>query len=114
DAAANESSRRRGLAWCGLSPGPSPVTRTLLPMPRSLWNGTIAFGMVRVPVKLYSATEAKAIRFRERHVTDAAPVEHRRVCAKEDKEVPYAEIVKGFEVSPGSYVVLTKEEIAAA
>jgi DNA end-binding protein Ku len=83
-------------------------------MPRSLWNGTIAFGMVRVPVKLYSATEAKAIRFRERHVTDAAAIEHRRVCAKEDKEVAYAEIAKGFEVSPGSYVVLTKEEIAAA
>ncbi len=83
-------------------------------MPRSLWNGTIAFGMVRVPVKLYSATEAKAISFRERHVTDAAAIEHRRVCAKEDREVPYAEIVKGFEVSPGSYVVLTKEEIAAA
>ena len=83
-------------------------------MPRSIWNGTIAFGMVRVPVKLYSATEAKAIRFRERHVTDAAAIEHRRVCAKEDREVPYEEIVKGFEVSPGSFVVLTKEEIAAA
>jgi DNA end-binding protein Ku len=83
-------------------------------MPRSLWNGTIAFGMVRVPVKLYSATESKAVRFRERHSTDGAAIEHRRVCMQEGKEVPYGETVKGFEVSSGSYVTLSKEEIAAA
>jgi DNA end-binding protein Ku len=83
-------------------------------MPRSLWNGTIAFGMVRVPVKLYSATESKAVRFRERHCTDGAAIEHRRVCVKESKEIPYAETVKGFEVSSGSYVTLSKEEIATA
>ena len=83
-------------------------------MPRSLWNGTIAVGMVRVPIKLYSATESKAIRFRERHSADGAAIEHRRVCAKEDEEVPYSETVKGFEVSSGSYVTLSKEEIAAA
>ena len=83
-------------------------------MPRSLWNGTIAFGMVRVPVKLYSATESKAVRFRERHATDGAAIEHRRVCVQEGKEVPYGETVKGFEVSSGSYVTLSKEEIATA
>ena len=83
-------------------------------MPRSLWNGTIAFGMVRVPVKLYSATESKAVRFRERHATDGSAIEHRRVCVQEGKEVPYGETVKGFEVSSGSYVTLSKEEIAAA
>ncbi len=83
-------------------------------MPRSLWNGTIAFGMVRVPVKLYSATESKAVRFRERHATDGAAIEHRRVCVQEGKEVPYGETVKGFEVSSGSYVTLSKDEIAAA
>lgn len=83
-------------------------------MPRSLWNGTIAFGMVRVPVKLYSATESKAVRFRERHSTDGAAIEHRRVCVKEEREVPYGETVKGFEVSSGSYVTLSKDEIAAA
>src|SRR5665213_377891 len=83
-------------------------------MPRSLWNGTIAFGMVRVPVKLYSATESKAVRFRERHATDGAAIEHRRVCVQEGREVPYGETVKGFEVSSGSYVTLSKEEIAAA
>lgn len=83
-------------------------------MPRSLWNGTIAFGMVRVPVKLYSATESKAVRFRERHSTDGAVIEHRRVCVREGKEIPYGETVKGFEVSSGSYVTLSKEEIATA
>jgi DNA end-binding protein Ku len=88
--------------------------RRLLNMPRSLWNGTIAFGMVRVPVKLYSATESKAVRFRERHAPDGAAIEHRRVCVQEGKEVPYGETVKGFEVSSGSYVTLSKEEIAAA
>ena len=83
-------------------------------MPRSLWNGTIAFGMVRVPVKLYSATESKAVRFRERHRTDGAAIEHRRICVQEGKEIPYGETVKGFEVSSGSYVTLSKEEIATA
>ncbi|MGH2903046.1 MAG: Ku protein [Solirubrobacteraceae bacterium] len=83
-------------------------------MPRSLWNGTIAFGMVRVPVKLYSATESKAVRFRERHASDGAAIEHRRMCVEEGKEVPYGETVKGFEVGSGSYVTLSKEEIATA
>jgi DNA end-binding protein Ku len=83
-------------------------------MPRSLWNGTIAFGLVRVPVKLHSATESKKIAFRERHSTDGAAIEHRRVCVKEGKEVPYGEIVKGYEVASGKYVVLSKEEIAVA
>jgi DNA end-binding protein Ku len=83
-------------------------------MPRSLWNGTIAFGMVRVPVKLYSATESKAVRFRERHSVDGAAIEHRRVCVQEGKEIPYGETVKGFEVSSDSYVTLSKEEIATA
>jgi DNA end-binding protein Ku len=83
-------------------------------MPRSLWNGTVAFGLVRVPVKLYSATESKRIPLRERHVSDGAAIAHRRLCVKEGREVPYDEIVKGYEVSAGSYVVLTKEEIAAA
>ena len=83
-------------------------------MPRSPWNGTIAFGLVRVPVKLYSATESKAVRFRERHATDGAAIEHRRMCVEEGREVPFGETVKGFEVSSGSYVTLSREEIATA
>jgi DNA end-binding protein Ku len=83
-------------------------------MPRSLWNGTIAFGLVRVPVKLHSATDSKRISFKERHASDGAAIEHRRVCVRERREVPYDEIVKGFEVSSGSFVVLSKEELALA
>jgi DNA end-binding protein Ku len=67
-----------------------------------------------VPVKLYTATEAKTVRFNEVHLADGARIEHRRFCGKEDREVPYEEVVKGFEVQPDEYVVLDKDEIAAA
>ena len=83
-------------------------------MPRSIWNGTITFGMVNVPVKLYSATESKSIHFHEVHVRDGARIEHRRVCSKEDKEVPYKQVVKGYEVGSGKYVVLEGDEVKAA
>ena len=83
-------------------------------MPKSIWNGTITFGMVNVPVKLYSATESKTVHFQEVHVRDGAKVEHRRICPKEDTEVAYKDIVKGYEVSAGRYVVLEKDEIKAA
>ncbi len=80
---------------------------------RSLWNGTIRFGLVNIPIKVYGAASSKQIRFRELHETDAAPLEHKRVCSKEDKEIPFDEVVRGYETSPGRYVVLTKEEIQA-
>src|SRR5919204_127664 len=83
-------------------------------MPKSIWNGTITFGQVNVPIKLYSATESKTVHFHELHEKDQARIEHRRFCSKEDKEVPYEEVVKGYEVGNGKYVVLEKEEVAAA
>jgi DNA end-binding protein Ku len=83
-------------------------------MPRSIWNGAIAFGLVTVPVKVYSATESRTVRFREVHAKDGSTVEHRRICPREDKEVPYKQVVKGFEVSKGKWVELTDDEIAAA
>jgi DNA end-binding protein Ku len=83
-------------------------------MARSIWNGTIAFGLMTVPVKLYTATESKTVSFREVHLDDGAPIEHRRFCSKEDKEVPYEDVVKGYEVGEDRYVVLDKDEIAAA
>jgi DNA end-binding protein Ku len=82
--------------------------------PRSIWNGTITFGLVNVPIKLYSATESKTVHFTEVHAKDGAQIEHRRVCPKEDKEIDYDEVAKGYEVSPDRYVVLEKEEIKAA
>src|SRR5690242_16943676 len=83
-------------------------------MPRSIWNGTITFGMVNVPVKLYTATESKTVHFQEVHIKDGAKIEHRRICPKENKEVPYKQIVKGYEVGENEYVVLGKGEVKSA
>jgi DNA end-binding protein Ku len=83
-------------------------------MPRSIWNGTIAFGLVVVPIKVHTATESHTVHFREVHAKDASKIEHRRICAKEGKEVDYKDVVKGYEVSKGKWVELTDEEIAAA
>ena len=82
--------------------------------PRSIWNGTVTFGLVNVPVKLYSAIESKTVHFSEVHARDGGEIEHRRICPKEDKQVDYDEIVKGYEVSSGKYVVLEKDEVKAA
>src|SRR5918997_501071 len=64
--------------------------------PRSIWNGTVTFGLVNVPIKLYSAIESKTVHFSEVHARDGAKIEHRRICPKEGKEVEYKEIVKGY------------------
>jgi DNA end-binding protein Ku len=82
--------------------------------PRSIWNGTITFGLVNIPIKLYSATESKTVHFHEVHQRDGARVEHRRICSKENREVPYKQVVKGYEVAPDEYVVLEKGEVKAA
>src|SRR3954463_12679196 len=82
--------------------------------PRSIWNGTIVFGLVTVPVKVYSATESESIHFHQVHLADGARIEHRKVCPKDDKEVPKDEIVMGYELSNGNFVELGKDEIAAA
>jgi DNA end-binding protein Ku len=82
--------------------------------PRSIWNGAIAFGLVHVPIKVYSATESKTVHFHEVHLKDSSRIEHRRICPRDDKEVPYDDVVKGFEVKQGEWVELTDDEIAAA
>jgi DNA end-binding protein Ku len=82
--------------------------------PRSIWNGAIAFGLVQVPIKVYSATESKTVHFHEVHLKDSSRIEHRRICPREDKEVPYEEVVKGFEVKQDEWVELTDDEVAAA
>jgi DNA end-binding protein Ku len=83
-------------------------------MPRSLWNGTVSIGPVHVPVKLFSATEDKAVHFRQVHLPDGARIEHRRRCTADGEEVPYEDVVKGYEVAPDEYVVLSKDEVKAA
>jgi DNA end-binding protein Ku len=79
-----------------------------------LWNGTVSVGLVHVPVKLFTATESKTIHFREVHLPDGGRIEHRRFCEKEGREVPYEEVVRGFEVKAGEYVALAKDEVKAA
>src|SRR3954452_9973939 len=106
--------RRRGVAApCRASSRRGGGEATAMAA-RSIWNGTIAFGLMSVPVKLHTATESKTVHFREVHLDDGAKIEHRRFCSKEDKEVPYKQVVKGYEVDPDEYVVLDKDEISAA
>ena len=67
-------------------------------MPRSIWKGAISFGLVTIPVKLFSATEEKDISFRQVHPEDGGRIKYKRVCEKCGKEIPYAEIAKGYEM----------------
>jgi DNA end-binding protein Ku len=80
-------------------------------MPRAIWTGTISFGLLNVPVKLYSAVSSKAIRFRELRGKDGSRVRHKRVAEADDEEVAYEDLVKGYEITPDQYVVLSREEL---
>jgi DNA end-binding protein Ku len=82
-------------------------------MARAIWSGSISFGLLNVPVKLYSAVARRGISLREIRGSDGARIKHRRVADGTDEEVPYEEIVKAFEITPGRYVPLSKEEMAA-
>jgi len=81
---------------------------------RSIWRGAISFGMVSIPVKLYSATEQKDVRFRLLHKTDGAPIQEKRICTADGQEVEWKDLVRGYEVGKGDYVILDPEEIDAA
>jgi DNA end-binding protein Ku len=79
---------------------------------RSIWNGAISFGLVTIPVKLYSATEEKDVSFHQVHAADGGRIRMRRVCSIDGEEVPYSEIAKGYELPSGEVVVLTDEDLA--
>jgi DNA end-binding protein Ku len=81
-------------------------------VPRALWNGSLSFGLVNVPVALYSAVRDLDVHFHELHAEDGARIEIRRFCSEEDREVPYEEIGKGYDVD-GKQVVFTDEELEA-
>lgn len=85
-------------------------------MPRSIWKGAIAFGLVNIPVELYSAVSSSEgrVKFRQLHSKDHSPIKYDRVCTKEEKTVPYEEIVKGYEYSKGKYVIMEEEDFRAA
>jgi DNA end-binding protein Ku len=80
-------------------------------MPRAIWSGSISFGLLNVPVKLYSAVSKKQISFRELRESDGSRVRHKRVAEADGKEVEYDDIVKGYEIAPDEYVVITRDEL---
>ncbi|WCB96467.1 Non-homologous end joining protein Ku [Baekduia alba] len=82
-------------------------------MPRSLWTGSLSFGLVNVPVGLYSAARDQDLHFRQLHEKDGARIETRRFCSKEDEEVAYEDIGHGYELDSGRQVVLTDAELEA-
>ena len=77
---------------------------------RSIWKGAISFGLVTIPVKLYSATETKDVSFHQVRRSDGSRIKYKRVSAVDGEEVPYGEIAKGYELSSGETVVLTDED----
>jgi DNA end-binding protein Ku len=81
-------------------------------MPRPLWKGAISFGMVTIPIKLYTATEEKDVHFNMLHAEDNSRIKQKRFCAEEDVEVSNDEIVKGYEITPGRYVTIEEEDFA--
>jgi DNA end-binding protein Ku len=80
-------------------------------MARAIWSGSISFGLLNVPVKLYSAVARRSIALREIRESDSARIRHRRVAEGTEEEVPYESIVKAYEITPGQYVPLSKEEM---
>ena len=83
-------------------------------MARALWKGSIAFGLVNIPVELHTAVRDSRPRFRMLHAEDKSPVRFERVCAREGKPVAWDELVKGYEYEKGRFVVVTKEDFRTA
>ena len=81
--------------------------------PRSLWTGSISFGLVNVPVRVFSAVHEHKLRFHLVHAKDDGPIGYEKICKLEDKPVPNDEIVKAFEYKKGELVHLTDEDFEA-
>jgi DNA end-binding protein Ku len=79
---------------------------------QAIWKGTISFGLVAIPVKVFSATEEQGISFRQVHTADQGRIRYRRVCEVCGKEIPYSDIGRGYELADGRIVVLTSEDFA--
>jgi len=82
-------------------------------MARSIWSGSISFGLVNVPVKVYTAVSRKTVHFHQLHDADQSRIQQKRVCSADGEEVPYENIVKGYEIAPGQYVVIEAAELEA-
>ena len=82
-------------------------------MPRAIWSGSISFGLVNVPVKLFTAVQPKDVRFNQLEGSTGARIKQKRVSSQTGDEVSYDDIVKGYEVAPDRYVIITPEELEA-
>ncbi|HEY6780472.1 MAG TPA: Ku protein [Thermoleophilaceae bacterium] len=80
-------------------------------MPRAIWSGAISFGLVNIPIKLYSAVQRKTVRFHQLDQEDNGRIQQKRVNPRSGEEVPYENLVKGYEIGPDRYVVITPEEL---
>jgi DNA end-binding protein Ku len=83
-------------------------------MPRALWKGAISFGLVNIPIELHTAVRDSRPRFRMLHARDRSPIRFQRVCERDGTTVAWEDLVKGYEYEKGNFVVLTKEDFAAA
>ncbi len=81
---------------------------------RSIWSGSISFGLVNIPIKLYSAAKERELNFDMLHKKDLSPIRFARICRADGMEIPYDEIVKGYEYEKGDYVVLHDEDFKNA
>lgn len=82
-------------------------------MPRPMWNGSISFGLVNVPVKLYNTVRRRNISFNQLRASDGCRIRLKKVCSADGTEVTHDNIVKGYEIAPDKYVVITEEELNA-
>jgi DNA end-binding protein Ku len=83
-------------------------------MARAIWTGALSFGLVNIPVEVHTAVRENRPKFRMLHAKDKSPINFQRVCQKDGEEVAWDDLVKGYEYERGHFVVLTKEDIAAA
>src|ERR671913_893089 len=83
-------------------------------MPRSIWKGSIAFGLVNIPVELHTAVRDHRPKFRMLHAKDESPIHYEKVCATEGKPVAWEDLVKGYEYEKGQFVILTKDDFKTA
>jgi len=79
---------------------------------QAIWKGAISFGMVTIPIKVFSATEEKDISFRQVHVADGGRIKYKRICSIDGEEVPYSDIGKGYEMADGRMIVLEPDDFA--
>ena len=86
------------------------MTRETILLMRAIWKGSISFGLVNIPVALYPATRREELKFRMLREKDLSPINYKRVAEKDGKEVPWDQIVKGYEYEKGKYVVLKDED----